>query len=52
MVRFFVHDLLDCVGAPAAVSFEAEAAIDFAHPRLSSGIGYGGPNLMVTERVA
>jgi hypothetical protein len=51
MVRFFVHDLLDCVGAPAAVSFEAEAAIDLAHPRLSS-IGYGGPNLMVTKRVA
>jgi hypothetical protein len=51
-VRCFVHDLLDCEGAPAAAGFEAEAAIDLAHPRLSSGIGYSGPNLMVTERVA
>jgi hypothetical protein len=34
------------------VSFEAEAPIDLAHPRLSSDIGNGSPNLMVTEHVA
>jgi hypothetical protein len=51
-VRYFVHDPLDGVGAPAAPRRESEAAIHLAHPRPSSGIRNRGPNLMVTKRVA
>jgi hypothetical protein len=49
---YFVNDLLDGVGAPAALGFEAEAAIDVAHSRPPDGIRNRGTNLMVTERAA